>query len=201
MIIDILSLIYGYIRLYKESFRGNNKIMDNIKSYINEIIEKIKLLNINEKIVKDDEINPNDFMENKKLLNFITLLSKYKSYKSYLVCNKDLTEYKFNNIFEYIEYLLNKCNKLKLDFILILDQYKNISNNKTKLDKIINQINNSKLIVCSSIDDYETREALINGNPPYIYYQESFITLEDIKKNYPELFRNISDKKRKIIDS
>ena len=201
MIIDILSLIYGYIRLYKESFRGNNKIMDNIKSYINEIIEKIKLLNINEKIVKDDEINPNDFMENKKLLRFITLLSKYKSYKSYLVCNKDLTEYKFNNIFEYIEYLLNKCNKLKLDFILILDQYKNISNNKTKLDKIINQINNSKLIVCSSIDDYETREALINGNPPYIYYQESFITLEDIKKNYPELFRNISDKKRKIIDS
>ena len=135
----------------------------------------------------------------KNLYNFITLLLNYKAHKSYLMFNKDLPEYESNKIWEYIELILNKCKALKLDFILIIDQYKNIPNNKKNLDKIIEQNNTSKIMVCSTIDDYEIRDALINGIPEYINYQDSLITLEDIQRKYKELFLNISNKKKETI--
>ena len=200
MIIETLSLIYGYIKFKMNDHISNNIIIENIKKYIKENIEKIKLLNLSEDIIKKERYDIYYLMEKDNLLDLIISLSYYRAYISYLIYNQNSPEYKPNNIFEFIEILLNKFDNLNLGFILILDQYQNILDDKDKLDKIINQNKNSKIIICSSIDDYEIREALINGFPPYINYQESFINLEDIKNEYKDLFKNFSAEKNKIIE-
>ena len=65
--------------------------------------------------------------------------------------NAKIPEYKSYEIWNFIEALLKRCKEIKLKFVLILDQYKNLNKQETKLNELINEYKTSKILICSSI--------------------------------------------------
>ena len=202
VIIDILCLIYNYIiDANKKNTEEKNKDINFIREHLNKIIIKIKLIKLPEEIIKEENYNVDFFVDSKNLINFVFNLSKYKGYLSKILYNSDLPEYNLQDIWDYIYKLLEECSKLHLEFVLILDQYKNSSNETNKYNELIQKFKNSKIIICCSIDDYDIRDALLkNKFPDYINFQQFFITLEDIQNAYNESFLKFSDKKKRAIN-
>ena len=132
------------------------------------------------------------------MYKLIDILLRYKAYLTY--CEYNLEYNVNNNIWDFIEKLLKETTKLELEFVLILDQYKNQYSEEQKLNQIFDQYKNSKILICSSIDDYGIRKALINGLPNYIKFRNELITISDIKNVYKYLFENISEKKKNMLN-
>ena len=197
LFIAMLTLIYKKI-IEKKDFEKN--LNDKIKENIDNIITKIKLIEIPESIINNDLYKLCKLLNEKKIFNLIEILLNYKAYLSYQLFSKLLPAYNLNNIWEFIESIIKVCNKLELEFILILDQFKNEYNENEILNKIIDNYKNVKIIICSSIDDYKIRKAIIEENPHYIIIQDELIDLEDIKTKYKEIFNSMSDKKNKYIN-
>ena len=96
--------------------------------------------------------------------------------------NAKIPEYKSYEIWNFIEALLKRCKEINLKFVLILDQYKNLNKQETKLNELINEYKTSKILICSSIDDYKIRYSLLIGNPKYNLFQKYFVDYDDIGK-------------------
>ncbi len=189
MIIQILILIYKHLK--------ENEINSGIEIDINKVIDKIKILNISEKIIEKDLLNSKFLLKSEHVFKLIDILLRYKAYLTY--CEYNLEYNVNNNIWDFIQKLLKETTKLELEFVLILDQYKNQYSEEQKLNQIFDQYKNSKILICSSIDDYGIRKALINGLPNYIKFRNELITISDIKNVYKYLFENISEKKKKYV--
>ena len=134
------------------------------------------------------------------MYTLIEILNQYKAFLSYLSYCQDIPEYNSKNIFDFVELLLKESNKLKIKFILVLDQYKSFFNEEEKLNNILKKFNTYKIIICSSIDDHRIRSAIIHRNPYNIIFQDKIISLEDIKMVYKDLFNNLSYKKIKALN-
>ena len=190
MIIQILILIYKHLK--------ENEINSGIEIDINKVIDKIKILNISEKIIEKDLLNSKFLLKSEHVFKLIDILLRYKAYLTY--CEYNLEYNVNNNIWDFIQKLLKETTKLELEFVLILDQYKNQYSEEQKLNQIFDQYKNSKILICSSIDDYGIRKALINGLPNYIKFRNELITISDIKNVYKYLFENISEKKKNMLN-
>ena len=59
------------------------------------------------------------------MLSIINVLFDYQTYLSYLLYCKELSENNSKDIWDFIKIVLKKCQDLNLEFVLILDQYKN----------------------------------------------------------------------------
>ena len=199
LIIKIIILVNRKLNKAKQ-IEERQKIVKDMEKEIKLIIDKIKTLKIMKEVIEEKFYDFEFLVENKNLYALLQVLIKYKSYLSYLSYCKDIPEYTSKNIWDFVELLLKECHKLKLEFVLVLDQYKNYFTESEKLNKIIERFSTSKIIVCSSIDDYRIRSAVVNGNPNDIKFQDKIISLDDIKKEYEDAFKNLSDKKNKAIN-
>ena len=90
-----------------------------------------------------------------------------------------MKKYTPDNIWEFIELLLKECEILKIQFFLILDQYKNNLGESSELDKIIKDGKKQKILILSSIDDVNIRNAIIYNNPKYIILQDELFNIEN----------------------
>ena len=196
LIIQILYVLYNKL----DEIKNAKKDINIIEKELNDIINKIKGLNILEDIINKKFYSFQLLVKDKNLFELIKILTKYKSYLSYLEYCKDIPKYASKDIWDFIELLLAECKKLKLEFLLVLDQYKNLNEEKNRLDIILQRFEKSKILICSSIDDNKIREAIINGNHPEIEFQDKIISLEDIKEEYKDIFKNLSDKKKNAIE-
>ena len=196
LIIEILTLIYK--KLNEKIVLGDNESIK-MTGDLNKIIGKIKLFSIPLTLIAEESYNSNHLINSENLYNFIKNLLYYKTYLSYLTYIEDMKKYTPDNIWEFIELLLKECEILKIQFFLILDQYKNNLGESSELDKIIKDGKKQKILILSSIDDVNIRNAIIYNNPKYIILQDELFNIEDIKIKYNDIFEQISDSKKKAI--
>ena len=197
LILKILIIIYK--KLTEEKQLENNIIVE-IKNDISNIIKKIQILEIPESIINNDLYNLCLLLKGEAILNLIKKILNYKAYLSYVLYYKDMATYNSTDIWELIQIILKECDKLELEFVLILDQFKNKYNESKRLNQIIENNQNAKIIICSSIDDYKIRKAIIEGIPQYIVVQNELINLENIKDMYKDIFTKMSKEKAKYIN-
>ena len=197
LIIKILFLIYNYFDL-KDKNKLKKDINIDIKEKVDKIIPIIKKLSLSDSLIKQDYYNSNYLIDKNNLHQLIEILKNYRAYNYYLLLNDKMPEYKSYEIWNFIEALLKKCEEINLKFVLILDQYKNLTKQQTKLEELIKEYKSSKIFICSSIDDYQIRYALLKGEPNYILFQKYFLNLEAIEKIID--IKNYSDEKIKILN-
>ena len=197
IIIKIIYLLYNYLILAEK----NDCILekdDFIKENIDNIILKIKILSKSDFPIKNDYYNPKYLINRDNLYQLMEDLKKYRAYNNYLLLNDKLPKYEGNNIWHFIEELMEKCKEINLKFVLILDQYKNLKKDQNNLEKLIKQYKYSKIFVCSSIDDYNIRYAILKGFPNYIYFQNDILSFEEIDDAH--IFKNCSNAKKKVLE-
>ena len=197
LLIQILSLVYKKL---KDMEAKQNNELEIIKNDINVIIDKIKLLELPETILKKETYDLNFLSKKKNLFNIINVLLDYQAYLSYLLYCEELSTYNTSYIWDFIKRVLKKCEDLSLEFVLILDQYKNEYSEGEELNKIFTRFENSKILLCSSIDDYLIRKAILEKSHPNIIFKNNLLSLEDIKSIYKDIFDNITKGKEKYIN-
>ena len=197
LIIKIIFLIYNCLILKEDKKEElKEEININIKEKINKIIQKIKQLSLPDSVIKNDYYNSDYLINKNNLYRLLGILKNYRAYNYYLLLNAKIPEYKSYEIWNFIEALLKRCKEINLKFVLILDQYKNLNKQETKLNELINEYKTSKILICSSIDDYKIRYSLLIGNPKYNLFQKYFVDYEDIGKLID--IKNYSDKKNNV---
>ena len=158
---------------------------------------KNKELSLPDSVIKNDYYNSDYLINKNNLYRLLGILKNYRAYNYYLLLNAKIPEYKSYEIWNFIEALLKRCKEINLKFVLILDQYKNLNKQETKLNELINEYKTSKILICSSIDDYKIRYSLLIGNPKYNLFQKYFVDYEDIGKLID--IKNYSDKKNNVL--
>ena len=201
LLIQILFLVYKkLLNIENNKNQNQNEEIKLIGDDLRKIKEKIEALNIPESIMKKESYNTSFFYNTSNLFNIINILLNYQAYLSYLLYYNEPPEYNPNNIWEYINNVLQKCQDLNIEFILILDQYKNQYSEGEKLNHLFTQYKKSKILLCSSIDDYRIRRAVIDKSFSNIIYKNNLISMENIKDKYKNIFDNINKEKEKYIN-